>query len=100
MDYSIVWTDPALADFEAAVRYVLERNPPAAEALRLAVLDHVDLLARLPFIGPRYERDQTGRAREIVCGTYRIFYRVNETEKKVEILTIWHSAREEPTLPD
>ena len=42
MDFAIVWTDPALADFESAVRYLLERNPSAAEALRIALLDHVE----------------------------------------------------------
>ena len=72
----------------------------AAESLRLSVLDHVELLARFPFIGPPYERDRTGRAREIQCGVYRIFYRVNEAEKRVEILTVWHGSRSEPTLPE
>ena len=100
MDFTVVWTDPALADFEAAVRFLLERNPSAAESLRLSVLDHVELLARFPFIGPPYERDRTGRAREIQCGVYRIFYRVNEAEKRVEILTVWHGSRSEPTLPE
>jgi plasmid stabilization system protein ParE len=35
-----------------------------------------------------------------VCGIYRIFYRVNEGEKKVEILTVWHGSRAEPTLQE
>jgi plasmid stabilization system protein ParE len=99
MDFTIIWSDPALADFEAVVRYVMERNPSAAESLRLAILDHVESLARLPFIGPVYDRDRTGRVREIMCGVYRIFYRVDEDRKTVDILTIWHGARAEPTLP-
>jgi plasmid stabilization system protein ParE len=98
MDYAIVWTEPALIDFEAIVRFLFERNPQAAEALRVSILDHVDLLSRFPFIGPVYEQDRTGRAREIICGQYRIFYRVDEAEKRVEILTVWHRSRSEPTL--
>jgi len=82
------------------IRYILEQNSSAAETLRIRILDHVELLARLPFIGPSYERDQTGRAREIVCGVYRIFYRVNAAEKIVEILTVWHGSRAEPELPE
>src|SRR5262245_57986518 len=100
MDFTIVWTDPALTDFESAVRFILARNPSAAEASRVAILDHVELLTRFPFLGPVYERDQTGRTREIVCGTYRIFYRVDENGRRVEILTVWHSSRSEPTLPE
>ena len=100
MDLEVVWTDPALADFESAIRYLAERNPAAAEAVRLSILDHVATLARFPFIGPPYERDPTGWAREIVCGSYRIFYRVDEPARRVEILTVWHSSRSEPTLPE
>lgn len=100
MDCQVVWTEPALADFESAVRYLAERNPTAADAVRRSILDHVEALARFPFIGPVYDRDPTGRAREIVCGSYRIFYRVDEDAETVEILTVWHGARSEPTLSE
>jgi plasmid stabilization system protein ParE len=62
MEFEVVWTEPALADFESVVRYVAARNPTAAETLRAAVLDHVELLAKFPFVGPAYDRDQSGRA--------------------------------------
>jgi len=99
MDFAIVWTEPALDDLEAIVRYIQLRNPTAAESVRVSILATVELLVRFPFIGPQYERDQTGRAREILSGKYRIFYRVNESGQQVEILTVWHGLRSEPTLP-
>lgn len=100
MDFAIIWTDPALIDFESAIHFLLERNPGAAESQRLAILDHVELLARMPFMGSRYEPDRTCRVRETACGKYRIFYRVREIEKLVEILTVWHGSRSEPTFPE
>jgi plasmid stabilization system protein ParE len=54
MDFTIVWTEPALESFESVIRYILEQNPSAAETLRIRILDHVELLARFPFIGPSY----------------------------------------------
>jgi toxin ParE1/3/4 len=99
MDFEIIWTENALVDLESIVRYLLNRNPPAADIVRLSILDSIELLKRFPFIGPHYERDTTGRAREIVSGSYRIFYRVIEDPKRVEILTVWHSSRSEPKLP-
>jgi len=63
-------------------------------------LESVEVLARFPLIGPAYERDRTGRTREILCRQYRIFYRVIEEKRRVEILTVWHSARREPKLPN
>lgn len=100
MDFQIVWTEPALADLEAILRYVATHDSAAAEELRVELLGSVATLQRFPFLGPVYERDRTGRSREIVCRRYRIFYRVDEVAKRVEVLTIWHSARREPRLPD
>jgi plasmid stabilization system protein ParE len=63
------------------------------------MLESVGLLARFPEIGPVYEREESGRTREIVCRQYRVFYRLAEAEHRVEVLTVWHSARREPRLP-
>jgi toxin ParE1/3/4 len=100
MDYEIAWTEPAAVDLEAIVRYLARRSQSAAESVRAAILSHVETLARFPFIGPVYEPARSGRIREIVCQSYRIFYRVHETLRRVEILTIWHAARGEPRLPN
>ena len=100
MDWQVIWTEPALAAFEEAIRYLAEWNPSAAETMRLSILDHVESLARFPHIGPKYEPDQSGRSREIVCKPYRIFYRLDDAAKKVEVLTVWHGSRQEPELPE
>src|SRR5216684_3716124 len=100
MDWEIIWTEPAIADLEQIVRTASGHCPTTAESLRAELLESVEVLARFPLIGPAYERDRTGRAREILCRRYRIFYRVIEEQRRVEILTIWHSARREPKLPD
>ena len=98
MDHEIVWTEPAAADLEAIVRYLARRSQTTAESVRAAILSHVETLARFPFIGPVYAPARSGRIHEIICQSYRIFYRVNETLHRVEILTIWHAARGEPPL--
>ena len=98
MDFQVVWTELAIADLEAVVRQVAADDPAAAENLRLELLGSVEILGRFPYIGPIYERDRTGRAREILCRRYRIFYRVQEAMKTVEILTVWHGFRQEPRL--
>ena len=99
MDFLIDWTEGALQDFEGVVRYVASQNGSAADQLRLDMLDTVETLARFPFIGPVYERDRSGRTREIACRGYRIFYRVDETDRRIQILVIQHGSRREPKLP-
>ena len=100
MDYEVVWSEPASADLEAILRYIAQDNPSASAAMRLEFLERADQLRQLPLIGAIYERDRAGRTREILCRSYRIFYRVDATRKRVEILTVWHGARKEPRLPD
>jgi toxin ParE1/3/4 len=99
MDWEVVWTEPAITDLEQIVRAAASHSPAGAESLRAELLESVEVLARFPLIGPIYERDRTGRTREILCRQYRIFYRALEEQRRVEVLTLWHSARREPKLP-
>jgi toxin ParE1/3/4 len=99
VDFEVDWTEGALRQFEDAVRYVASHNVAAADQLRLDLLDSVETLAHFPFIGPVYERDRSGRSREIGCRGYRIFYRVEQADHRVQILVIQHASRREPRLP-
>ena len=96
MDFQVVWTDPALENLREIVAYIAHHNPAAAERTGHDLIDHVETLQSFPFIGPTYPRGTQGNHREIVCGKYRIFYRVSESRKLVEILAVWHGARGSP----
>jgi plasmid stabilization system protein ParE len=98
MEYAIVWTEPASVDLERILARLAMHSPAGAETVRTALLEHVELLRRFPEIGPVYERDRSGRTREIVYRGYRIFYQVNEPEHRVEILTVWQGSRRHPRL--
>ena len=98
MDFQVVWTDPALADLREIVVYISRDNPMAADRVGNEIVDHVETLRTFPLIGPTYPRGKHGDVREIICGKYRIFYRVSQSRKVVEILTVWHGARGTPKL--
>jgi toxin ParE1/3/4 len=100
MDWAIVWTEPATADLEAITTYIARRDPSAAERIANAIVGRVESLRAMPSMGSVYPPGSQGRNREILSGKYRIFYRVNEEAKQVEVLTVWHGARREPPLPD
>jgi toxin ParE1/3/4 len=100
MDFQVVWSDPALADLQEIVAYISRDDPAAAERVGNDIVDHVETLRTFPFIGPTYPRGSRGNRREIVCGNYRIFYRVFEPRKLVEVLTVWHGARGTPRIKE
>ncbi len=98
MDFKIVWSDAAISDLQDICSYIAQREAQAAVRIGRGILQHVHILASFPLIGPAYPRGAKGTLREIVFGSYRIFYDVGEESRTVEILHVWHGAREEPEL--
>ena len=98
MDFKVTWSDAAIADLQEICVYIARDNPQAAERMGRGILDHVRILASFPFIGPTYPRGAQGPLCEIVFRPYRIFYDVSEESGNVEILHIWHGARQEPNF--
>jgi toxin ParE1/3/4 len=96
LEYKIVWSETAIGDLNEICSYIAEDNPQAASRLGRNILAHVRILASFPLIGPTYPRGAQGPLREIVYRSYRIFYDVFEDTRQVNILHVWHGAREEP----
>jgi toxin ParE1/3/4 len=97
MDFKIVWTEPALDDLRDICSFISTQDLNSSERVGEDILSHVELLEKFPFVGPIYPRGSSGRVREIICRKYRIFYRVDEERKIIEILTIWHASRGKPS---
>jgi toxin ParE1/3/4 len=100
MDFELVWAEPAVADLQSITEYIAQHNPEAAERTANAILQAAELLKTVPLMGAFYPRGSQGRTRYVVSGKYRIFYRVDEEARRVEILTVRHGARQDPVLPD
>ncbi len=98
MDFKVIWSEAAIADLHDICSYIARHDPQAAERMGRGILDHVRILASFPLIGPAYPRGARGSLREIVFRSYRIFYDVSEASHSVEILHVWHGAREEPVF--
>lgn len=96
MDYTVIWSEAAIEDLREICSYIAADNPDAAGRVGKGILDHVHILTSFPFIGPSYPRGSDGTLREIIFRPYRIFYDVSESDGVVEILHVWHSARDEP----
>jgi toxin ParE1/3/4 len=98
--FTLIWAESAIADLDGICSFIADHDQRAAERIGLGILEHVELLARFPFIGPAYPLGSGGSVREIVFRRiYRIFYAVAEQRRTVEVLRVWHGARSEPELP-
>ena len=67
--------------------------PRSSERFCISLLNHVDLLKSFPYIGSPV----VGRPgiRQLIHTPIMIYYRVNAERKLVEILNVWHGARDD-----
>jgi toxin ParE1/3/4 len=88
----LAWTDVALQDLDDIASYIVLDSPRSAEKVVRRIVETVAALAYHPKMG-RAGRD--GSTRElVVSGTpYIAVYRLRE---RIEIITIFHSARKWP----
>jgi toxin ParE1/3/4 len=96
MGCKIIFSPQAIADLEAAVRFIAGENPAAAVRVGNALIDRVEILENFPLLGAPYPK-RPG-VRKLVARPYIIFYRFREKENVVDILRYWHGARTEPDL--
>ena len=91
MDFQVRISEPALADFEEILDYSWANFPATAERFGHALLDHIELLKRFPYVGSPV----AGRpgVRQLMHTPILIYYRVLEERKLVEILHFLHAAR-------
>jgi plasmid stabilization system protein ParE len=100
VDYEIVWSEGSLTDLEEITTYLAQQSPAAAERTATAIHDWVSLLRVTPHAGAFYPPGTTGTVRAVVSGKYRIFYRVEDDEERVTILTVRHTSRRPPELTE
>jgi len=92
--YKIFFTEDALSDLEVVLDYIRADNPSAAEQFGTSLLNHVELLQNLPRIGVRV-RGRPG-VRKILHSPVRVYYRLDEYRRLIEVLHFWHAARRDP----
>ncbi|MBI1346930.1 type II toxin-antitoxin system RelE/ParE family toxin [bacterium] len=96
--YQIRWSRRATKELQTIRDYIAEHNEYAATQVTERILKQVSLLESVPQIGAPYT-DAAGRpARQLVSGRYRILYRFVAESDRIDILSIWHSARRDPDL--
>jgi toxin ParE1/3/4 len=94
MACQIFVTELANDDLAKIVMLIARDNPPAAQRFGFALLDKIKLLADHPELGRMVPERSDPALREILLAPYRIVYRYRELEQRVEVLRIWHGARQ------
>lgn len=87
----ITWSSQALDDLEAIAAYVRRDSIQYASMLLSKLIGAVERLGTYPFSGRSVPECADASLREVICGAYRIVYRLQGHE--VTVITVHHAAR-------
>jgi plasmid stabilization system protein ParE len=97
MDYKVILGDLFISDLIEIVTYLATRtDEQTAKRIGNELIDKALSLGKNPFIG-QLVRERPG-ARKILRYSYRIYYDIDEERRAVEVLRVWHGARDPKTL--
>ena len=82
----------AINDLADIADYIRSHNPSAAQRVRTAILDGLEILARFPNAGRRQNMENV-RKLVIPRYPYLIYYTVDPAEDEVVVVAIQHAAR-------
>jgi plasmid stabilization system protein ParE len=94
VDFKILYTESALAELETVMRWSWESHPLTSERFATELLNHVDLLADLPYLGAQVKG--FSGVRRLLHSPIYVYYSVDESRMLIEILHFWHAARRNP----
>lgn len=89
----IRWSDDAIADFEAIIRYLAHDAPDYAQFFMDELFDKLELLKEFPRMGHQVGESDDPNDKEVHCENYRIIYQLLD-EKTIKIITIVHGSRQ------
>jgi plasmid stabilization system protein ParE len=98
MDFKIIWSSRGIDTLGELVEYIARDNSIAARKMGEAVFQKASLLGQHPRLGKVFAELNHDDVREILVRPYRIVYRVQDSNRTVTILTVWHGARQEPEI--
>ncbi len=98
MAYRVNLTDRASRDFDDLYDFINASESVAAARRFSRLEDMIDSLATAPRMGKGAREDKD--VREVIYGNkphfYRVLYQIDESDRRIDILTIWHGKRNPP----
>lgn len=98
MGYQVALSPSARRDLRDIVRYISLDSPERALAFGQFLVSNTKRLADFPEMGRVVPEFDDPFVREIVVRSYRVIYRVNHEECRVDVARFWHGARGAPEI--
>jgi toxin ParE1/3/4 len=93
MGYQVALSPSARRDLRDIVRYISLDSPERAVDLGQFLVSSTKRLADFPEMGRVVPEFEDPSLREIVVRSYRVIYRVDHGDCRVDVARFWHGAR-------
>ncbi len=100
MGWKVIISPSAQADLEEIVRYAAWRNSDAALRLGYQLITRAESVAAFPEMGRVVPEFHQPNLREVICRSYRVIYRLENDQQRIEVVRFWHGARGFPHIPN
>ena len=100
MGYQVALSGSARRDLRDIVRYISLDSPERAVAFGQFLISSTKRLTDFPEMGRIVPEFSDPSIREIVVRSYRVIYRVDHGDCRVDVARFWHGARGAPRIDD
>jgi toxin ParE1/3/4 len=98
MGYQVALSPLARRDLRDIVRYISLDSPGRAVTFGQLLVSSAKRLAEFPEMGRVVPEFEDPSIREIVVRSYRVIYRVDHGDCRIDVVRFWHGARGAPEI--
>ena len=98
MGYQVSLSPSARRDLQDIVRYISLDSPERAIAFGQFLVSNTKRPEEFPEMGRVVPEFRKPEIREIIVRSYRVIYRVDHGERRVDVARFWHGARGTPEV--
>ena len=98
MAYRIIWSRTSQRDLRSLVKYISKDSSQRAEHFGYRIVARVEMLQEHPPMGRVVPEFNKQDLHEVIVSPCRIIYRLNDESKLIEVIRVWHAARDTPEI--
>jgi len=98
MAHRIIWSRTSHRDLRSLVKYISKDSPQRAEQFGYRIVARVEMLQDHPRMGRVVPEFNQQDLHEVIVSPCRIIYRLNDDASLIEVIRVWHAARDTPEI--
>ena len=100
MSHQVRWTPSASDELSRIVDYLDSRDLSWADVVTAAIAEKLEFISETPYLSSTFQTVRATEFREVVAGSYRIFFTIDERRQRIWIRSIRHVRQQDPDFSE